>query len=123
MLARLRESGFDDFEAAHFTVFRYPSPDGARPSELAASLGISKQSLNYLLRDLEHLGYLERRRDPDDLRAKRIVVTRRGRSAIRVIRAAVAELEGEWAEQLGDRRFAELRTLLVELNRLVSSPP
>ena len=119
MLARLRENGFLDFEPAHFTVFRYPSPDGARPSELAAHLGISKQSLNYLLRDLERLGYLERRPDPDDLRAKRIVVTRRGTSAIEVIRAAVAELEREWAGQLGERRFAQLRTLLVELNRLV----
>ena len=67
--------GFGDLEPAHFTVFRYPSPDGARPSELAARLGISKQSLNYLLRELERLGYLERRPDPQDLRARRIVVT------------------------------------------------
>ena len=60
MLDRLRENGFYDFEPAHFTVFRYPSPDGARPSDLAARLGISKQALNYLLRELERLGYLER---------------------------------------------------------------
>lgn len=119
MLTRLHENGFDDLELAHFTVLRYPSPDGARPSELAARLGISKQSLNYLLGELERLGYLERRPDPDDLRAKRIVVTRRGSSAAKVIRAAVTELEQEWAEQLGGRRFAQLRSLLVELNRLV----
>lgn len=119
MLTRLRESGFDDFEPAHFTVFRYPSPDGDRPSELAARLGISKQSLSYLLRELERLGYLERRPDPADLRAKRIVVTRRGKAAIAVIRSAVVELEQEWAEQLGARRFAQLRSLLVELNHLV----
>jgi DNA-binding MarR family transcriptional regulator len=119
MLTRLRESGFDDFEPAHFTVFRYPSPDGARPSELAARLGISKQSLSYLLRELERLGYLERRPDPADLRAKRVVVTRRGKAAIAVIRSAVAELEREWAEQLGARRYAQLRSLLVDLNHLV----
>lgn len=119
MLTRLRESGFDDFEPAHFTVFRYPSPDGARPSELAARLGISKQSLSYLLRELERLGYLERRPDPADLRAKRVVVTRRGKGAIAVIRSAVTELEQEWAEQLGARRYAQLRSLLVELNHLV----
>src|SRR5580765_648039 len=111
MLARLRENGFLDFEPAHFTVFRYPSPDGARPSELAADLGISKQSLNYLLRELERLGYLDRRPDPDDLRGRRIVVTGRGRAAIKVIRAAVAELEQEWADRLGAARFAQLRSL------------
>ena len=123
MLARLRESGFEDFEPAHFTVFRYPSPDGARPSELAAGLGISKQALNYLLGELERLGYLERRPDPDDLRGKRVFVTPRGRSAVAVIRAAVAELEEEWAQQLGRRRFAQLRSLLVELNGLVTPAP
>ena len=123
MLMRLREAGFDDFEPAHFTVFRYPSPDGARPSELAASLGISKQSLNYLLRELERLGYLERRQDPDDLRGKRILVTRRGHAAIEVIRAAVHELEAEWAGELGPQRFAELRSLLVELNELARPAP
>jgi hypothetical protein len=31
MLTRLHENGFDDVELAHFTVFRYPSPDGASP--------------------------------------------------------------------------------------------
>ena len=119
MLTRLHESGFDDVELAHFTVFRYPNPDGARPSELAARLGISKQALNYLLRDLERLDYLERRPDPDDLRAKRVVLTRRGWAAAKVIRAAVAELEQEWAAQLGRKRFAQLRELLVELNHVV----
>jgi DNA-binding MarR family transcriptional regulator len=119
MLTRLHESGFDDFEPAHFTVFRYPSPDGERPSELAARLGISKQALNYLLGELERLGYLEREQDPDDLRGKRVVVTRRGQEATKVIRAAVAELEREWAEQLGTRRFAQFRSLLIDLNRLV----
>ena len=119
MLTRLHESGFDDVELTHFTVFRYPNPDGARPSELAARLGISKQALNYLLRDLERLGYLERRPDPDDLRAKRVVLTRRGWAAAKVIRAAVAELEQEWAAQLGRKRFAQLRELLVELNHVV----
>lgn len=123
MLTRLHEYGFDDLELAHFTVFRYPSPDGARPSELAARLGISKQSLNYLLRELERLGYLERRPDPDDLRGKRIAVTPRGRSAVKVIRTAVTELEREWAEQLGERRFSQLRSLLVELNELIRPAP
>jgi DNA-binding MarR family transcriptional regulator len=66
---------------------------------------------------LERLGYLERRPHPDDLRAKRIALTRRGASAITVIRDAVAELEMEWARQLGPKRFDQLRDLLDELNR------
>ena len=123
MLTRLRENGFDDFEPAHFTVFRYPSPDGARPSELAARLGISKQSLNYLLRELERLGYLERLPDPDDLRGKRIFVTPRGRAAIEVIRAAVTELEGRVGAAARRAAVRQFRSVLVELNELVQPAP
>jgi DNA-binding MarR family transcriptional regulator len=117
MLERLHEHGFDDLDAAHLHVFQYPGPQGTRPSELAARLRISKQALNYLLGQLERLDYLERRTDPNDLRSKRIVVTKRGTAAITVIRDAVAEVEADWSHQLGAARFARLRTLLVELNR------
>jgi DNA-binding MarR family transcriptional regulator len=116
MLELLHERGFDDLDAAHLNVFQYPGPQGARPSELAAQLGISKQALNYLLGELERLGYLERRPDPDDLRSKRIVLMPRGTSAILVIREAVAEMETAWSERLGPKRFAQLRRLLVELD-------
>jgi DNA-binding MarR family transcriptional regulator len=116
MLERLHERGFDDLGAAHLSVFQYPGPQGVRPSELATRLRMSKQALNYLLGELERLGYLERRPDPDDLRSKRVALTRRGTRAIRVIREAVGEVESAWAKRLGPKRFARLRSLLLELN-------
>jgi DNA-binding MarR family transcriptional regulator len=118
MLERLHERGFSDFDAAYLNVFQYPGPQGARPSELAARLRISKQALGYLLRQLEQLGYLDRRPDPHDQRGKRIVVTRRGKRAIRVIRDAVSEIETTWTQQLGAEQFAQLRELLLKLNQL-----
>ncbi|HSC92892.1 MAG TPA: MarR family transcriptional regulator [Gaiellaceae bacterium] len=117
MLERLHERGFDDLDAAHVNVFQYPGPQGARPSELAARLRISKQALNYLLGELERLGYLERRPDPDDRRSRRVVLTDRGTSAIGVIRDAVGEVEAAWTRQLGPERFAQLRGLLLEVSR------
>jgi DNA-binding MarR family transcriptional regulator len=117
MLERLHASGFDDFDAAYLTVFQYPGPQGSRPSELAARLRISKQALNYLLGELERLGYLERRPDPDDLRSKRIALTSRGIAVVDAIRDAVADVEAAWGKRLGPERFAALRELLLELNR------
>ena len=117
MLDSLHQSGFGDFDAAYLTVFQYPGPQGARPSDLAARSRISKQALNYLLGELERLGYLERRPDPDDLRSKRIALTPRGIAVVGVIREAVGEVETTWAQRLGAERFDELRNLLVELNR------
>src|SRR5215471_15084250 len=78
MLARLHEHGYDDLEPAHLSILQYPGPGGLRPSELASRLGMSKQAVNYLLGQLERLGYLERRSDPDDARSRRIELTERG---------------------------------------------
>jgi DNA-binding MarR family transcriptional regulator len=117
MLERLHENGFDDLDAAHVNVFQYPGPQGAKPSELATRLRVSKQALNYLLGELERLGYLERRPDPDDQRSKRVALTPRGIDAIGVIREAVGEMEASWAGQIGAQRFEELRGLLVEINQ------
>ena len=116
MLERLHEHGFDDLDAAHLNVFQYPGPQGARPSDLALRLRVSKQALNYLLGELERLGYLERQPDPDDLRSKRIALTPRGVAAIEVIRGAVGEMESAWSERLGHKRFDQLRELLLELD-------
>jgi DNA-binding MarR family transcriptional regulator len=118
MLERLHDHGFADLDFAHLNVFQYPGPQGARPSDLAARLEITKQALNYLLGELERLDYLQRRPDPDDLRSKRVVLTRRGVAAGHIIREAVAEVETAWAQQLGPERFAEFRALLLELNEL-----
>src|SRR4051794_34957380 len=118
MLERLHENGFEDFDLSYLPLMRYPGPQGQRPTDIAAQLGISKQALNYLLRELERLGYLEREPHPDDLRAKRIVLTDRGAAAALVIRDAVREMEARWTKEMGAKRFAELRALLVELNEL-----
>ena len=115
VLERLHGAGFDDLDPAHMKVLQFPGPDGDRPTELAVRLRVTKQALNYLLGQLEELGYLERVPDPDDARARRIRVTARGDAAIEVVRAAVREVEREWERALGNDRFAELRALLMEL--------
>ena len=118
MLERLHEEGFTDIDPSYLIVVQYPGPQGERPSDLAARLRISKQALNHLLGQLEHLGYLQRQPDPDDKRSKRIALTPRGTKAATTIRKAVAEMEEAWAEQLGPKRFNQLRTLLHDLAEL-----
>ncbi|HEX3453002.1 MAG TPA: MarR family winged helix-turn-helix transcriptional regulator [Gaiellaceae bacterium] len=118
MLTRLHEHGFDDLDTPHLNLVLYPGPQGARPSELAARRGMSKQAVNYLLGELERRGYLRRDADPDDRRSKRIALTPRGERAAYTIRDAVRDIERDWEKQLGRERFAQLRTLLLELNQL-----
>jgi DNA-binding MarR family transcriptional regulator len=121
MLKRLHEHGFGDLDAPHLNLLLYPGPQGARPSELAARRGMSRQAVNYLLGELERLGYLERRADPADGRSKRIALTRRGERAAYTIRDAVQEIERDWQEKLGRERFDQLRSMLLELNEMETS--
>jgi DNA-binding MarR family transcriptional regulator len=122
MLTGLHERGYTDLIPAHLDIFQYPGPENQRPSALAAHTRMSKQALNYLLGQLEQLGYLIRETDNSDQRSKRIHLTPRGRAAIKAIREIVLGVEAEWEQQLGPRRFAQLRDLLVQLHS-VATPP
>ena len=115
MLDGLHQRGYGDLVAAHLNVLQYPGPENLRPSELATRTHMSKQALNYLVGQLEQLGYLTREDDEADQRSKRIHLTRRGRAAGAAIREIVREVEAEWEEQLGHEQLAKLRDLLTQL--------
>src|SRR5439155_16681595 len=83
--------------------------------QLASQTRMTKQALNYLLGQLQQLGYLTRETDNNDQRSKRIRLTRKGHAAIKAIREIVQDVETEWEQQLGPRKFAQLRDLLTQL--------
>jgi DNA-binding MarR family transcriptional regulator len=122
MLAGLHTRGFSDLIAAHLDVFQYPGPENRRPLDLAEHARMTKQAMNYLLGQLERLGYLTRRRDAEDQRFKRVHLTDRGRAAVQAIREIVLEVEADWERQLGPTRVAELRHLLKQLNEKTAQP-
>jgi DNA-binding MarR family transcriptional regulator len=122
MLAGLHARGYSDLVAAHLDVIQYPGPENQRPSELASQTRMSKQALNYLLGQLQELGYLTRETDNSDQRSKRIHLTPRGRAAIEAIREIVQQIETEWERELGAREFAELRELLARLHAITAPP-
>ncbi len=114
-LEGLHRRGFTDLHPAHLTVFQYPGPGNVRPVDLAARTRMSKQAMNHLLGQLERLGYLTRRADPQDRRYTRVDLTPRGERAILAIREVIAEVEAEWEGKVGRTRFTQLKRLLAEL--------
>jgi DNA-binding MarR family transcriptional regulator len=109
------EAGYTDLSRAHVLLFRWPTIDGLRPSELAARNQLSRQSINDLLSDLEKRGYLERTPDPRDGRARIVRLTERGWDLTQVISDMSFASEREWARVLGESRFDEFRSTLIEL--------
>lgn len=123
--ARMHESvaaaGHKHVAPAHFNILQHPTPDGLRPSELAARSQMTKQAANRLIRHLERHGYLRLEPDPADQRARIVRLTKKGWALISTIRDVVEDVEAEWAERLGRRRFETLRETLTELGELVAS--
>jgi DNA-binding MarR family transcriptional regulator len=108
-------AGYTDLSRAHVLLFRWPTIDGLRPSELAARNQLSRQSINDLLSDLEKRGYLERTPDPTDGRARIVRLTERGWDLTQVISDMSFASEREWAQVIGEVRYDEFRSTLFEL--------
>ena len=105
-------AGYDDLNAAHVGLWRYPGLEGLRPSQLADRRGITKQSVNDLLAHLEQRGYLLRVPDPADKRARVIRLTSKGWRLQQAIYAEAGSAQLRIAEILGPRRFAQLHRSL-----------
>lgn len=115
LIRELNAGGFDELRLPHMAVLQYPGPDGVRPSVLAERAGMSKQAMNQLLKSLEALGYVVRSDAPDEGRARVVRFTRRGRAAYAAIIEILRGIERDWSAELGPKRFAELKELLIEV--------
>lgn len=122
LYADLHAAGFDDLREVHRPVLRYPPIDGARPTELAARLKLSKQATNDLIRDLEDLGYLRLESDPTDGRARILRYTERGWHLYRT-GSGISRTVGErWARALGRQRYDEFYATLRAIVDLEHEP-
>ena len=111
----LRDQGYGDLRPMHMLVIERLSISGTRGTELAESIGLTKQATGQLLDRMTDLGYVERVPDPADGRAKIIQLTERGRHAANTLRSNAEETDAYWAEVLGAARHRQLRSALASL--------
>jgi DNA-binding MarR family transcriptional regulator len=100
---------------SHSAVFAQINPEGSRLTELARGANMTPQAMGGLVDELEALGYVERRPDPTDRRAKLIVLTDRGRACVAAGIATIDGIEDRITATLGERGHRQLRTLLRKL--------
>ena len=100
---------------AHSAVFAQIGPEGSRLTELARGANMSPQAMGELVDELEELGYVVRRPDPTDRRAKLIVLTARGRGCIKAGIVTIEGIEQRLTQRLGERGHQQLRRLLTKL--------
>jgi DNA-binding MarR family transcriptional regulator len=120
---RIAEAGHPDIREGHGCVFGFIDIDkGSRLTDLAASAGFTKQAVGEAVTELERLGYVTRVPDPLDGRAKIIQLTDRGLDAVIKGRRIFAEIERDWAEQIGPELMASFREAATRIAALEGVP-
>lgn len=100
---------------------RQGAPDGMLQTELANILDVGKVSIGGLVDRLEERGFVERRPDREDRRAKRVVVTQGGRKVLRQMVRLSEELNGIIFAGFSDAEIATAEDFLVRMKANVRS--
>ncbi len=109
------EAGFGDIRDPHMQIFGSVRDGGIRLTELADRAQLSLAATSEFVNELEELGYLIRRPDPADGRAKLIDLTKRGRAAMAAAGDRVADIEHRWSAIVGERNFAQMARTMQRL--------
>jgi DNA-binding MarR family transcriptional regulator len=115
MFTTLAEQGFEDLRPRHGAVLAYLGPDGVRATELARLSGRHKQVIGTLVDELVALGYVERRPDPADRRAKLVRPTERGLAQMRAADGIMAAIQERHARRLGRDAYAAFKATLADV--------
>ena len=93
--------------------------DGIRQQELAARLLVTKGNVTGLVNRLVEHGWVERRADPEDGRAHRVLLTRSGRKLAKRALVIQRDLVDEMMGTLTQQQREQLRSTLDQLAKRV----
>lgn len=111
----LARRGFADLRPALLAVGQHVGANGTRITELAERAWLTKATVVHAVDELERLGYVTRRPDPTDRRAKLVHATPRARKAEQAAREAIAAIRESWAQRIGAEQMDALEAGLRRL--------
>ena len=112
LYARLEDAGHGELTRLHGAVIAHLDEEGTRATELARRSGRHKQIIGRIVDELEELGYVERRPERTDRRAKLVVPTERGREVMRLSDEIIRDIERRQAAALGNAPYDEFKRTL-----------
>jgi DNA-binding MarR family transcriptional regulator len=112
LYSRLEKAGHGQLTRLHGAVIAYLDDEGTRATELARRSGRHKQVIGRIVDELEELGYVERRPEAGDRRAKLVVPTERGREVMRLSDDIIGAIERRQADTLGRDAYDDFKQKL-----------
>lgn len=89
--------------------------DGMTQTALAADLDLTKVAIGGLIDRMETGGFIERRADERDARARRVYLTRAGKQLVATIRENVDAVETEILTAVSERELDEAARVLIKI--------
>jgi DNA-binding MarR family transcriptional regulator len=120
---RLHAAGFAGLRFAHGFLIQHLVEEGRPVGELAQLMGVTQQAVSKTVRELEGLGYVERRTADRDARVRVVTLTQRGRRALETARTQRRNLIAELRGAFGDDRVDAATTLLRDVLRAQRALP
>ncbi len=108
----------ENLSGIHVAAARSIDLEGTRMSELAQRVGISKQYVGTVVRELRDAGIVRIEPDPDDGRARLVKFTASGRAGLLVGLQTIARVTQATEEAVGAARLEEFRKTLEQLRSI-----
>jgi DNA-binding MarR family transcriptional regulator len=115
LFARMHAAGHEELRPKHGAVIANIERDGTRLTTLARRAGIGTPAMLQLVDEMERTGYVRRRPDPSDRRAKLVVPTARGIDAAHLSFRIIEEIEANYERLLGRKQYAQLQNALGKI--------
>ncbi|MDQ8205039.1 MarR family transcriptional regulator [Pelagicoccus sp. SDUM812003] len=116
----LADRGFGDIRPSHSAVFRNIGPEGNRVTEMAEMADMTKQSMGYLVDTLQKAGYVRLKPDPEDGRAKLVLLTAKGNRVLNALLDSSNSFEAALSKTHGPEFVRDLRQKLRLLDEFLA---
>jgi DNA-binding MarR family transcriptional regulator len=102
-------------------VISHISPHGSLINDLAKINGVSKQAISQVVKEVEDLGYIERKQNPRDARSTQLFLTEYGLQLIADSVANISVLRTQLVDVLGEHPLLEFSSHIEKLYDYFSS--
>ncbi|WP_069159782.1 MarR family winged helix-turn-helix transcriptional regulator [Nocardia altamirensis] len=113
--AHLAAHGYQLTGASYGYTLRALAESPLTATQLAGQLGITAQGAAKVVDEMVRHGYVERRPDPADKRAKILHLSDRGRDVLGTVRKFHADYENQLIARTGADQVATVRAVLTEI--------